>query len=122
VAPESVRGVEPLDVVLDGAGAGGVVGIAQVALAVAHDEQAPDAGVVGARAQVGEIGGVLGAVLEELVDELARFEPVALAGDGREVEVVERAVEVLLVERPLGEGDPEEARAVVLLIVVVGGC
>jgi hypothetical protein len=39
VAAERGGGIEPLEMVLDGLGALGLIGIAEIALAVAHDEQ-----------------------------------------------------------------------------------
>ena len=66
---------------------------------------------MGTLAELGEVGGVVGLVLEELVDELNGLDAVVLAGGLGEVEVVELLGEQGLVEGPLGEGDAEPLAA-----------
>ena len=103
VAPERGRGVDPLLVVLDRLHSGFLLGGAHVSLAVDHDQDAGHADVIGALLEILEVGRVVGLVLEKLVDELDPFDPVVLAGDLGEIEVVDLLGEQGSVERPLGQ-------------------
>ena len=70
VAAQSLGRLGPGVVIFDGLGAGLGFGVAEVAQAVAHDQQVLHAGIGRPAGQVGEVVGVLGLVLEELVDVL----------------------------------------------------
>jgi len=109
VAPQRRGGVDPCLVVLDGLGALHLVGGAQIALGVDHDQDAGDPVVVGPLLEILQIGGVPGLILEELVDELDGLDPVRLAGDNREVEVGQLPLEEGVIQRPLGQRDLEVA-------------
>ena len=84
-----------------------LVGVAEVALAVAHDEDAGHLVVVGHLLQVGEVRPVLLLVLVELVDVLDALDAVLLGTDLGELERVELVGALLAeerpVQRPLGE-------------------
>src|SRR5262249_14156225 len=108
VAAEEFGGLDPLVMVLDGGLAFLVVGGAEVALAVAHDQDAADAVVVAALLQLLQILLVAGLVLEELVDVLDGGDVIVLLRDGGEVEVGHLLAEEALVERPLRQRDLEE--------------
>ena len=92
MAAEGHRGFHPLVVVVDRAGPLLLVGRAEVALAIAHDEQALDAGVVRPLRELAELGAVRRLVLEELVHVL----------DGPDAEAARRRGEVERVELGLG--------------------
>ena len=113
VAAEERRGVEPLQVVLHRLRALRFLRRSQVALAVAHDEQALHALARGPLLHFAEVGMVLRLVLEHLVHVLDAVDA-HRAGDLREFEIIERlgagALEEALVQRPLGEPDFEGFR------------
>jgi hypothetical protein len=97
-------------VVLHGGLPLGVVRIAEVALAVAHDEHLGDALTLGARVHFREEGRVLGLVLEELVDVLDGVDADRFRDLG-EIEVLHRPLEQRLIDGPLRERDLVERRA-----------
>jgi hypothetical protein len=107
VAAEEARGRDPAEVVLGRLPPRGVVGVAELALGVAHDQEAFHAGVVRAALHVGEIIEVDRALLEEGVHVLDGVEPELFPRERREVARVERAGANRPVQRPLGEGDGE---------------
>ena len=107
VAAQPLRRLDPRVVLLDRRGAGLVIGVAEVAEAVAHDQDVRHALVGRPLGEVGDVVGVLGLVLEELVDVLDPVDAELLLRRPREVEVVELAREERVVERPLGERDFE---------------
>jgi len=86
--------LDPLVVILDRLRAGRSIGSPDVALRVAHDEQARHALPIAARLEVGQVLIVPSAVEEERVHVLHGLDPQA-AGARREVQVIEFA----LVER-----------------------
>ncbi len=110
VAAQPLRGLDPGEVVFDRLRAGGGVGIAEVAEAVAHDEHVRHALVGGPLGELGDVVGIPHLVLEELIDVFHGVDAKRLLRGAREVEVVELAGEERLVERPLGERDLEERR------------
>ena len=105
MAAEALGRLDPGMVVLDCLGAGLVVGVAEVAEAVAHQEQVLHAFVGRPPGEIGQVVGVFGLVLEELIDVLDGVDAELLAGRPREVEVVELAGEDRLVQRPFRERD-----------------
>ena len=84
-----------------------ILGCAEGALAVAHDQQAAHAEVFAARVQLGEEGGVAGLVLVERVDVFDGVNAVVLFRGLGEVDGFELAFAVRAVQRPLSEGDLE---------------
>src|SRR5690606_20839119 len=74
MAAERGRGFDPFVVVLDRAGARGRVRIAEIAFAVAHDQQALDPFAGRAPLELREEGPVARLVEEELVDVLDRLD------------------------------------------------
>ncbi len=90
-AAERVGRIDPLAVVLDGPAAQGRVGIAQPALAVAHDEVLVDAFAGGAAVHLRQVRRVGRPVLEERVDVLDGLDAELALGDRRKVQVVELA-------------------------------
>ena len=89
VAAEELRPLDPAVVVLDRLLPLLLVGVAERALAVAHDEHAADAVVVRDLLQVLQVAVVLLLVLVELVDVLDGVDAVVLLGDLGELERVE---------------------------------
>ncbi|MEZ5384475.1 MAG: hypothetical protein R3F13_03050 [Prosthecobacter sp.] len=110
VAAECGGGVEPLEVVLDGFGALRVVGIAEIAFAVAHDEQAFHAFAFLALLHFAQVGGVGGLVEEHLIYILHTIDPEA-AGYFAEVEVLVAFgvafAKDALIQRPFRQRDLE---------------
>ena len=111
MTPEKFRGVEPRIVALDSIGPFGRVRVAEIANAVAHDEDTLYSGVVAALFHFAEISLVLGLVaefrilhIEELIDPLNRFDPEIRLCEVGKIEVVEFTGLERFVQRPLGEG------------------
>ena len=104
VAAEKLCRFGPLVVVFNSGLPLGRVRIAKIALAVAHDEDLRDAFILGPLAHLGQVGGVLRLVFEELVDVLDGVDFQALR-DLCEVEVLHPAVEERTVDRPFRERD-----------------
>jgi hypothetical protein len=107
VAAEELRGFDPAVMVLDRLRPRRGVGIAQVPFAVAHDEQALHAVVLGPLLHLTQVRRVLRLVLEELVDVLDGLDVELLACADGEVEVVHLLRAERLVKRPLCERDAE---------------
>ena len=85
------------------------VGSSEIALAVAHDQQAAHTFTVAAPLHLCDVGRVLGPVEKELVDVLDSLDT-ELACRARKVEMIQPAPEKVTVERPLGQRDLEQAR------------
>ena len=107
VAAEKLRGIDPLVVILNCLVSLRLVGVTDVAFAVAHDEEALHAEVGGAFFHFAEVGFVLRFIHEELVHVFERHDAV-VGGDFGEIEVVDFAGLQLRVDRPLGEGNFEK--------------
>ena len=105
VAAECFGGFDPFEVIFNSLTAFGFVGVTEVSFAVDHDQQLFDAGVGSAFVEFGEVGGVFGFVLEELVDVFDGVDAEFLFGGGGEVEVIKFSAEDGAVERPFGKGD-----------------
>ena len=79
--------------VLDGQCPTGGVGVAQVAFAVTHDEQAADAPVVGPLPEVVQVAFVPGVAEEERVAVLDRVDAVVASRRPREIQRVQRPLQ-----------------------------
>ena len=96
--------------ILDRLGAGGGLGIAKVAEAIAHDQDVRHTLVLRPLGEVCQVGRILCLVLEELVDVFDRVDPELLLGSAGEIEVVEFAGKERAVQRPFRQRDTEERR------------
>src|SRR6476660_9155469 len=103
MAAEKLRGLDPLVMVLDSLVAFGARGIAEVALAIAHNEAALYAEIVAALFELLQVGRILGLVHEEDVDVFDAVDIEILLGDFGEIEVVHLARLQCAVERPSGK-------------------
>jgi hypothetical protein len=81
------------------------IGVAEPALTVAHDQQAPDILVAGAFFHILQIGFITGLVFEELIDIFDRLNIKILSGDPGEIEIVDPTRLQRFVQRPLCEGN-----------------
>ena len=108
VAAEGLRGLDPLAVILDRAGSLARRGIAEIALAIAHDEKAPNAIPLCSVYHLPQVPLVARFVHEELIHVLDAVEAVVLSRPGDEIEVAHGAGEESSMERPLRERDAEE--------------
>lgn len=103
MAAEILGPLDPAIVVLHGLLPLLFVGVTELAFAVAHDQQALDAGVVGPRLQFLQRRVVVLLVLVELIDVLDGVDAELLLRDLREIHRIGLLVEEGPVERPLGE-------------------
>ena len=110
VTPEPLGRLDPREMILDRLGAGGGLGIAKVAEAIAHDQDVRHTLVLRPLGEVGQVGRVLSLVLEELVDVLDRVDAKLLLGGAGEIEVVKFTGEDGAVQRPFRQRDAEERR------------
>ena len=110
VTAEPLGGLDPREMILDRLGAGGGIGIAEVAEAIAHDQDVRHTLVLRPLGEVCQVGRILCLVLEELVDVFDRVDPELLLGGVGKIEVVEFAGEDGAVQRPFRQRDAEEGR------------
>ena len=108
VAAEPLGRLDPWEMVLDRLGAGGTLGITEIAEAIAHDQDVRHALVLRPLGKVCQVGRILRLVLEELVDIFDRVDAKLLLGGAGEIEIVELAGEEGAVQRPFRQRDLEE--------------
>src|SRR5262245_36591710 len=91
--------------ILHGLATLGLVRIAQVPLAITHNEQDLDAFSIRPALEVAQVGLVLGLLHEELVDQLDSLDAVVAPGGFREVQMIQFLSKKRFVQRPFGQRD-----------------
>ena len=107
VAAEEFGGFQPFYVVFHGLFTFGFIRVAEIALAVTHNEHPGHTMVVGAFFEAFEVFLVGGLVHPELVDVFHAADAEIALRDEREIEVIQLAGKKGEVQRPAGEGDFE---------------
>ena len=104
---QELGGLDPFVMIFDGLRALGLVGIAERAFAIHHDQAVFNAKILGAFVHLLQVSRVFGFILEKLIDVFDRADAVLLFGDFGKIQVIEFFLEQRAMQRPLRQRDFE---------------